>query len=425
VKLKGRYVVGGPISSGAFGRVYAGSEGDTGRPLAIKHMVDVSFARRFTIEARLLEQLDHPRVVRVFDHFSDDSGMYVVMERVDGIDLWRLLRKRGQPGLPVEEAVRYASEACEALEYVHRQQIVHRDVKPANLMLGSQGVVLVDFGIARQLDTELQGTIGIGTPRFMAPEVLIGGYSPRSDVFGIAATLWTLLAGSAPMYGSSENLRLNVANVGETLEAAVKGGLELSPERRIASAKAFARAIGAPVTKPVGTPLALSVEGPSHTRNILEAIVRTAAGVFDAASASLALKDPATGEVVYKAAWGAGARDVVGVRLSPGTGIAGAAVESGQEQVVPDCSEDVRFARDIAAVTGYLPTTMLVVPLMKDGESIGALSLLDRRDGGSYGASDLGRAELFSDLAVSALDPEAGGGPPEDGDRLPTLTSPT
>ena len=81
---------------------------------------------------------------------------------------------------------------------MHDQQIVHRDVKPHNLILGEHGVVLVDFGIARLLEDEEEdeGTVGVGTPRYMAPEVFAGGsVSPRSDVFGLAATLWTLLAG--------------------------------------------------------------------------------------------------------------------------------------------------------------------------------------------------------------------------------------
>ena len=93
-------------------------------------------------------------MVRVLDHFQDPTGQYLVMELVEGTDLGVLLKKRGNPGLPIDEASEYARQACEALQYVHEQQIVHRDVKPQNLILGENGVVLVDFGIARLLDEE-------------------------------------------------------------------------------------------------------------------------------------------------------------------------------------------------------------------------------------------------------------------------------
>jgi GAF domain-containing protein len=91
------------------------------------------------------------------------------------------------------------------------------------------------------------------------------------------------------------------------------------------------------------------------------------------------------------------------VRLPPGTGIAGNVAETGEAQAVPNCRNDPRFAARIAAGTGYVPYTMLVVPLLRHGEPIGALSLLDRRDGGLYGPGDLDRAQLFAELAVTAL----------------------
>src|SRR5437764_13990403 len=111
------------------------------------------------------------------------------MELVRGVELGALLKQRGSPGLPVDQSIEYVRHACEALQYVHDQQIVHRDVKPQNLILAEEGVVLVDFGIARQIDeVEIEGTAGIGTPRFMAPEIIAGGHvSPRTDVFIVAA----------------------------------------------------------------------------------------------------------------------------------------------------------------------------------------------------------------------------------------------
>ena len=115
----------------------------------------------------------------------------------------RMLKRSGDPGLPLGDAIEYARHGCEALQYVHGQQIVHRDVKPQNMILGDDGVVLVDFGVARALGSdEDQGTIAVGTPRYMAPEVFAGGtVSAASDIFSLAATLWTLLVGTPPRYG--------------------------------------------------------------------------------------------------------------------------------------------------------------------------------------------------------------------------------
>jgi GAF domain-containing protein len=92
------------------------------------------------------------------------------------------------------------------------------------------------------------------------------------------------------------------------------------------------------------------------------------------------------------------------MRLPPGAGLSGAVVASGEGVAVPECRTDPRFAAQVAAKTGYVPYTMLVTPLTRDGKTIGALSLLDRRDGGPYRHEDLARAALFADLAVVALD---------------------
>jgi GAF domain/Protein kinase domain len=264
--------------------------------------------------------------------------------------------------------------------------------------------VLVDFGVARELSEEDQGTIGVGTPRFMAPEVFAGGtVSPRSDVFGLAATLWMLLAGKPPVYADPTKLSKLVPGVTPELEATIHAGLEMIPERRVASVSAFAKALGGPLREGEGESLALSVEQPAAPRQLMEGIVRTAAGVFDAAAASIALIDRTTGELVYQSAWGAGAREIVGVRLPPGVGISGGVVATG-EPVASECRNDPRFASQIAAGTGYVPYTMLVVPLKRAEDAIGVLAILDRRDGGLYNPEDIDRAGLFAELAVTALD---------------------
>jgi putative methionine-R-sulfoxide reductase with GAF domain len=400
----GRYQVIAPISSGAMGAVFRAIDRETKRDVAIKRLLDIRHAARFEIEARLLASLSHPRVVRVLDHSNDEQGLYIVMELVRGTDLGAQLKLHGDPGLPVEDAIEHARHACEALQYVHDQQIVHRDVKPQNLIVAEDGVVLVDFGVARAMaGDEDQGTIAVGTPRYMAPEVFAGGtVSPASDVFSLAATLWTLIVGAPPRYGDVG--KMDSLAIPPELRDALAGGLEMLPESRIPSAAAFAEAIGVPITADAGESLAQSLGRGTAYRRVIEAIVRTAAGMFEAAAASIALTDPNSGELVYEAAWGAGASEVVGLRLPPGAGLAGAVAASGEPVAVPECRKDPRFAAQVAAKTGYVPYTMVVVPLQREGRTIGVLSLLDKRDGGPYLHEDLARAALFADLAVVALD---------------------
>ena len=404
--MRGRYRVVEPISAGAMGAVYRAIDVESDTEVALKQCTNPHHDQRFEAEARLLSALAHPRVVRIIDHFAAPTGQYLVMDLVRGIDLGVLLKQRGTPGLPVDQSIEYVRQTCEALSYVHDQQIVHRDVKPQNLILSENGVVLVDFGIARLLDeVEQQGTVGIGTPRFMAPEVFAGGnVSARTDVFSVAATLWTLIAGRPPVYADPTKLSSVAPDVTPELERTIAAGLEMIPERRVASVAAFAKALGAPLRTETGVSLAVSIDDPDASRGLMEAVVHTAAGVFGAAAASICLVDETTGELVYQSAWGAGAREIVGVRLPPGTGIAGQVVSSGVAEAVPDCRTDPRFAARIAAGTGYVPYTQLVVPLQRAGRSIGALAILDRRDGRAYRNDDLEPATLFADLAVKALD---------------------
>ena len=407
----GRYAIEAPISQGAMGAVYRATNRVSGQPVAVKRLLDTRHAARFEIEARLLSQLKHPRVVEVLDHFQDQEGVYyLVMELVEGKDLGAMVDSHGAPGLPIDQVVEYGRQACEALQYVHDQRIVHRDVKPQNLICGTDGIVLVDFGVARELGASESGTVGVGTPRYMAPEVFAGGaVSPRADVFGLAATMWTLITGSPPVYGDPTQLAREFPGVTPELEQTLRSGLEIIPERRVASVAGFAQALGEKLETSEGASLARSINKTAGPLNLIEAVVRAAAGVFEAAAASIALTDRTTGELVYHAAWGSGAREIVGVRLPPGVGIAGSVVAGGEGIAVPDCRNDPRFAAQIAAGTGYVPNTMVVVPLKAEGGVVGVLSVLDRRDGGAYDQRDVMRAESFAELAIVALEVDPSG----------------
>src|SRR3954469_9538524 len=284
------YTIESPLSAGAMGAVYRAHKIEDSLPVAIKRLLDTRHVARFEIEARLLSTLHHPRVVNVMDYFTQETGVYLVMEMIKGDDLGVILKERGNPGLPIEVAIEYTRQACEALQYVHDQQIVHRDVKPANLIDSpdKDGVVLVDFGVARQMGDEEQvdaGTVGIGTPRFMAPEVFAGGtVSARSDVFSLAATLWTLLTGKPPVYGDSAALGSTVPGATAGLQATIRAGLELLPDRRTSSCAAFAHALGTPLAQQRGESLVeTAVDRSDLDVGVLSAIVKAAARAVGAA----------------------------------------------------------------------------------------------------------------------------------------------
>jgi hypothetical protein len=401
----GRYAVEGAVGETAGATVYRARDPETGARVAIKRMARSGSVARWEIEARLLSALDHPSVVALVDHFEEPAGIYsIVMDLVDGPDLARRLWDQGNPGLPVAAVLRWSQEACGAVQYLHDQHLVHGDVKPRNLVVGARDrAVLVDFGQATSLLDAAGAPAAGGTPRFVAPEVFAGDpVGPRSDVYALAATAWNLISGRAPAYGEDLSASL-VRDVGPELLDALRAGLALAPEDRLASAAELASALGAR-SGGGGVSLAVSLDRPGLNRPLLETIVRAAAGVFEAAAVSISVREPASGAIEYVAAWGPGAGEVVGMRLERGRGIAGAVTESGQAQAVASCRTDARFAAAIAAGTGYVPHTMLVVALRDGaGRVIGALSVLDRRDGGPYGPADIPRGELFGEVAAAAL----------------------
>ena len=385
------------------GSIYEATDPE-GYRVAAKRLLDERHAARFEIEGRLLSRLHHPRVVEVHSMVDDPSGRYLIMEWVEGEDLAHVLRRQGNPGLPEADVIRYALEAAEALRYVHEQQTIHRDVKPQNLMLSpDRGVVLVDFGIARDLAAE-SVTEGIGTPGYMAPEAFMGGpLSPRTDVYGLAMTAWTLLDERAGA------LRERAAAGRHLADAALD-------DRRGARGRP-----GAPAPVDAGIRRRPRWPAPDRARarhrrlravgeataRVLAAVVKTAAGVFDAAATSIALRRT-DGGLEYQAAWGAGADEVVGMRMRPGQGIAGRVLATGVGEVIQDCRNDPDFAAATARRTGYVPYTMIVVPLIPDDIAVGVLTVLDKRDGSSYDVGDLAKAAMFADLALAAIDAEPG-----------------
>jgi serine/threonine-protein kinase len=226
-KSIGRYELKAKIGSGGMGEVWCAYHRGLKRGVAVKLIQpalgpsDVA-ARRFEREVRALAELQHPHVVRVLDYGTTEDGIwYYAMELLDGEDLGTIVQREGP--MRYDRATSVVRQAAEALAEAHARGIVHRDVKPANLLLvrtpgGGEFVKLIDFGIAKVADEGGELTMSgmvLGTPGYMAPEVITGGdATPRSDVYALGAVLYYLLAGRAALDATTPRA-LVVAHVAE------------------------------------------------------------------------------------------------------------------------------------------------------------------------------------------------------------------
>ncbi|MDU0293928.1 serine/threonine-protein kinase, partial [Saccharothrix longispora] len=209
--LAERYELTSPIGRGGMGEVWSGYDKRLDRPVAVKllrpdvlpHGSDhTTLAKRFLREARLTARVEHPGVPAVFDAGAEGNELYLVMQLVPGIDLGDFLVQH-QP-VPVDWAVAVAAQVASVLAAAHAVSLVHRDLKPGNVMVKPDGAVTVlDFGVATLLETDLTRltTTGeaVGSPAYMSPEQVLGGVpSPRSDLYALGCILHELLAGTRP-----------------------------------------------------------------------------------------------------------------------------------------------------------------------------------------------------------------------------------
>ncbi|HEX8977789.1 MAG TPA: serine/threonine-protein kinase, partial [Solirubrobacteraceae bacterium] len=264
--LDGRYELHAVIGEGAFGRVYRGYDRRLERTVAVKLIKpwwseDPEWAHSFEREARLLARVSDPGIVQIFDVGQAPEGLYYVSELVEGESLAERLA-RGPMG--VAEATEVAEQLCRGLGRAHSRQVVHRDVKPANLLISGDGQVKVgDFGVARLAEgsSDGAGATVVGTPRYMAPEQARGRpVTPATDVYSAGIVLFEMLAGHPPFTDRTavelalrhlrdEPPRLP-AHVPPPLAAVVKRALAKDPARRFDSGWAMAAALKAARPEP-------------------------------------------------------------------------------------------------------------------------------------------------------------------------------
>ncbi len=209
--LSGRYRLDARIAAGGMSTVYRAFDETLQRPVAVKLMNrevadDSDELERFRREARAVAQLSHPHIVRVIDAGEDDGRPYIVFEFVDGETLKDRIRRLGQ--LPIADAVAYAIEIARALGAAHARHIVHRDVKPQNVLIDEEGSAKVtDFGIARTLDEEGLTADGrvLGTTDYVSPEQALGQHvTGQSDLYSLGIVLYEMLTGEVPFKGENQ-----------------------------------------------------------------------------------------------------------------------------------------------------------------------------------------------------------------------------
>lgn len=259
----GRFELQDKLGTGGMGTVYLGHDRETGETVAIK-VLSAKLAEnpklhyRMVQEFRSASKLDHPNIVRAIDLTLDGSTAYLVMEYVEGDSLGGLIAKHGR--LPEGQAVRIITQAAQGLHYAHRRRVIHRDVKPDNILVRTDGrAKLADFGLAKDKENDKDLTrpaTGLGTPHFMAPEQYTDAKNAGvlCDVYSLGATLYMAVTGKLPfescvslvtltkkIKGDVQPPRELVPDLSEQVDDAIRQAMSPDPTKRPQSCLQFAQ----------------------------------------------------------------------------------------------------------------------------------------------------------------------------------------
>jgi eukaryotic-like serine/threonine-protein kinase len=318
-EIAGRYRLEGRLGFGGMSTVHLAMDLRLERQVAVKllaeHLADdPAFVSRFQREAQAAARLIHPNIVQVFDSGRDQgSGQYfIVMEYIEGSSCAEILRDDGW--VEVEEALSIIEQACEGLDYAHRHGVVHRDVKPGNLLRSREGEVkLADFGIAKATEQSSITQVGsvLGTAAYLAPEQARGEEAgPSADLYALGVVTYQLISGRLPYEASSltelalkqqqeapPTLDTLVAAVNHELADAVAMALALETRDRYRTANEMRRALhdgarGIPPARPGDTASTRALGGETHATTVLAGSRR---GAQKAAPAAVETRRPRRG----------------------------------------------------------------------------------------------------------------------------------
>jgi serine/threonine protein kinase len=255
-----RYVIGKPIGSGGAGTVFRAHDRITGNPVAIK-VLKCTVAENPILHSRLEQefraatQLEHPNIVRALEIESDGVTSSLVYELVEGEDLGRKIERNGP--LSESEAVRIITQIAQALHYAHLRQVIHRDVKPDNILVLPDGrAKLTDFGLAKDYNNDMDLTrhaVGMGTPHYMAPEQFANAKTAGipCDVYALGATLYSILTGRLPFHAKTNlailankekappSVRAVKPAISEQVDRAIRKALDRDASKRPPTCLAF------------------------------------------------------------------------------------------------------------------------------------------------------------------------------------------
>jgi serine/threonine-protein kinase len=318
--LSGRYTLESEIGQGGMATVYLAQDLKHNRKVALKvlkpELAAVVGGERFLAEIEVTANLQHPNILPLFDSGEADGFLYYVMPYVEGETLRDRIDREHQ--LPVDEAVRMATEVAEALDHAHRQGVVHRDIKPGNILLRDGRPLVADFGIALAVGaaggTRLTETgLSVGTPYYMSPEQATGDshVGPATDIYALACVLYEMLVGDPPYPGSTAQAVLGKIISGEHVsaiqqrttipthvDAAIRRSLEKLPADRFTSAGDFARALRDPSFR-YGQEVAAGAGGGGIAWKVAAAVLGVAT-VALAAALALQPEPPSPGVARYQ-----------------------------------------------------------------------------------------------------------------------------